>query len=71
VDTAELIAKCSQEEERLRTKNKDYVNLISLDLKRNFSHGQSSGNSRGKPSQFKKGKGKKPYEKRPNDHPKK
>jgi hypothetical protein len=71
VDTAELIAKCSQEEERLRTRNKDYVNLISQDLKRNFSHSQSSGNSRGKSSQFKKGKGKKPYEKRPNDHPKK
>jgi hypothetical protein len=69
--TAELIAKCSQEEERLRTANKDYVNLISQDLKKIFSHGQSSGKSGGKSSQFKKGKGKKPYEKRPNDHPKK
>jgi hypothetical protein len=68
---AELIAKCSQEEERLRTKNKDYVNLISQDLKKKFSHGQSSGKFGGKSSQFKKGKGKKPYEKRPNDHPKK
>jgi hypothetical protein len=51
----------------LRTENKDYVNLISQDLKKFFSHGQSSGKS----SQFKKGKGEKPYEKRPNDHPKK
>jgi hypothetical protein len=69
--TAELIAKCSQEEERLRTENKDYVNLISQDLKKIFSHGQSSEKSGGKSSQFKKGKGKKSYEKRPNDHLKK
>jgi hypothetical protein len=69
--TSELIAKYSQEEERLRTKNKDYVNLISQDLKKNFSHGQSSVKSGGKSSQFKMGKGKMPYEKRPNDHPKK
>jgi hypothetical protein len=33
----ELIAKYSQEEERLRTENKDYVNLISQDLKRIFA----------------------------------
>jgi hypothetical protein len=69
--TSELIAKCSQEEERLRTENKDYVNLITHDLKKNFNHGQSSGKYEGKSSQFKKGKGKKPYEKRPNDHSKK
>jgi hypothetical protein len=68
---AELIAKCSQEEERLRIENKDYVNLISQDLKKSFSHGASSGKSGGKSSQLKKGKGKKPYDKRPNDHPKK
>jgi hypothetical protein len=68
---AELIAKCIQEEERLRTENKDYVNLISQDLRKFFSHGQSSGKSRGKSSQFKKGKGKKSYEKRHNDHSKK
>jgi hypothetical protein len=55
----------------LRTENKDFVNLITQDIKRNFSCGQSSGKSRGKSSQFKKAKGKKPYEKRPNDHPKK
>jgi hypothetical protein len=67
--TTELIAKCSQEEEILRIQNKDYVNLISKDLKRNFSHCQSSGKSRGKFSQFKKGKGKKPYDKRFIDHP--
>jgi hypothetical protein len=65
--TTELIAKCSQEEEKLRVENKDCLNLISQDLKRCFSHGQSSGKS----SQFKKGNGKKPYDKRPNDHPKK
>jgi hypothetical protein len=69
--TAELIAKCSQEEEMLRIENKDYVNLISQDLKKNFSHCQSSGKSRGRSSQFKKGKGKKPYDKRSIDHPKK
>jgi hypothetical protein len=69
--TAELIVKCSQEEERLRTENKDYVNLISQDLKKSFSYGQSSGKSGGKSSQFKKGKGKEPYDKRPNYHPKK
>jgi hypothetical protein len=67
--TTELIAKCSQEEEMLRTEYKDYVNLISQDLKRSFSHGQSSRKSGGKSSQFKKGMGKKPYDKRPNDHP--
>jgi hypothetical protein len=67
----ELIGKCNQEEERFRTENKDYVNLISQDLKKKFSHGQSSGKSRGKSSQFKNGKRKKPYEKRPNDHSKK
>jgi hypothetical protein len=55
----------------LRTENKDYVNLITQDFKKNFSHGQSCRKSGGKSSQFKKGKGKKPYEKRPNDHPKK
>jgi hypothetical protein len=69
--TIELIAKSSQEQERLRTENKDYVNLISQDLKKFFSQGQSSGKSGGKSSQFKKGKGKKHYEKRPNDHSKK
>jgi hypothetical protein len=68
---AELIEKCSQDEERLRTENKDYVNLISQDLKRSFSHGQSSVKFGGKSSQFKKGKGKKPYDKRPNDQLKK
>jgi hypothetical protein len=47
------------------------VNLITQDLKKNFSHGQSSRKSGGKSSQFKKGKGKKHYEKRSNDHPKK
>jgi hypothetical protein len=56
--TTELIVKCSQEEERLRTENKDHVNLISQDLKKSFSYGQSSGKSAGKSSQFKKGKGK-------------
>jgi hypothetical protein len=55
----ELIATCNQEEERLRAKNKDYVNLISQDLKRSFSHGQPSGKFEGKSSQFNKGKGKK------------
>jgi hypothetical protein len=69
--TTELIAKYSQEEERLRTENKDYVNLIFQDLKKNFSHGQSSKKSGGNSSQFKKGKGKKPYEKRHTDHHKK
>jgi hypothetical protein len=69
--TAELIAKCSQREEMLRIENKDYVNLISQDLKRNFNHGQSSGKPGGKSSQFKKGKGKKPYDKRFIDHLKK
>jgi hypothetical protein len=68
---AELIAKCSQEEERLRTENKDYVNLISQGLKKIFSHGQSSGKFGGKSSLFKKGKRKKSCEKRPNNHPKK
>jgi hypothetical protein len=69
--TTKLITKYNQEEERLRTENKDYVNLISQDLKKNFSHGQSSGKTGGKSSQIKKGKGKKPYEKRPNGYPKK
>jgi hypothetical protein len=55
--TTELVAKCSQEEERLRADNKDYVNLISHYLKRSFTHGHSIGKSRGKSSQFKKGKG--------------
>jgi hypothetical protein len=32
--TTELITKCSQAEERLRTENKNYVNLISQDLKK-------------------------------------
>jgi hypothetical protein len=67
----EVIAKCSKEEERLWTENKDYVNLISQGLKRSFSYGQSSGKSGGKSSKFKKGKGMKPYDKGPNDHPKK
>jgi hypothetical protein len=69
--TVELIAKCSQEEERVRAEIKDYVNLISQDLKRSFIHGHSSGKSRGKSSQSKQGKGKKSYDKRPNDHTKK
>jgi hypothetical protein len=66
-----LIVKCNQEEERLRAENKDYVNLISQDIKRSFSHGQTSRKSGGRSAQFKKGKGTKTYDKRPNDHPKK
>jgi hypothetical protein len=42
---AELIAKCSQEEERLRVEHKDFVNLISQDFYRNYGHGKSSGKS--------------------------
>jgi hypothetical protein len=63
---AVLIAKCSQEEERLRAENKDNVNLISQYLKTSFTHGQSIRKSGGKSSQFKKGKWGKRY-----DHPKK
>jgi hypothetical protein len=55
---AELIAKCSQEEERLRAEHKDFVNIISQDFNRNYDHGKSGGKS----SCQKKGKGKKPYE---------
>jgi hypothetical protein len=55
---AELIAKCSQEEERLRAEHNDFVNLISQDFNRNHGHGKSSGKS----SLQKKGIGKKPYE---------
>jgi hypothetical protein len=55
---AELIAKCIQEEERLRAHHKDFVNLISQYFNRNHGHGKSSGKS----SHQKKGNGKKPYE---------
>jgi hypothetical protein len=54
----ELIAKCSQEEERLMAEHKDFVNLVSQDFNKNHSHGKSGGKS----SHQKKGKGKKPYE---------
>ena len=63
---AELIAKCSQEEERLRTENKDFVNLISQDLRKNHGFGKSGG----KFTHNKKGKGKKPYEAPKKDAPK-
>jgi hypothetical protein len=36
----ELIAKCSQEEERMEIEGKDYANLISQALKKRFTHGQ-------------------------------
>jgi hypothetical protein len=55
---AELIAKCNQEEERLRGENKDFVNPISKDLRKTHGHGKSSW----KASHHKKGKGKKPYD---------
>jgi hypothetical protein len=55
---AELIVKCSQEEERLRVEHKDFVNLISQYFNRNHGHGKSDGKS----SRQKKGMGKKSYE---------
>jgi hypothetical protein len=55
---AELIVKCSQEEERLRVEYKDFVNLISQYFNRNHGHGKSDGKS----SRQKKGMGKKSYE---------
>jgi hypothetical protein len=54
---AELIAKCSQEEEMLRAEHKDFVNLVSQDFNKNYGHGKFSGKS----SRQKKGKGKKSY----------
>jgi hypothetical protein len=50
----ELIAKCSQEDERLRAEHKDFVNLISQEFNKNYGNGKSSGKS----SRQKKGKGK-------------
>jgi hypothetical protein len=55
---AELIAKCNQEEERLRAEYKDFVNLISQYSNKNHGHGKSGGKS----SRQKKGKMKKTYE---------
>jgi hypothetical protein len=50
---AELIAKCSQGEERLRAEHKDFVNLIRQDFNRNHDHDKSGGKS----CRQKKGKG--------------
>jgi hypothetical protein len=55
---AELIAKCNQEEERLRAEYKDFVNLRSQYSNKNHGHGKSGGKS----SRQKKGKMKKTYE---------
>jgi hypothetical protein len=55
---AKLIAKCSQDEKKLRAKHMDLVNLISQDFNKNHGHGKSGGKS----SCQKKGKGKNTYE---------